>query len=171
MALSVFAMCLAGLLHLHCFSHVHLCSSFIGHVVVPLYFATSSHSFASSSFFCFVPVYWFSISVRLVLYLLLYLVPSSFMFPRSSLSLYLLPRLKVWFCGCSLWWRGCVHVLCFFPIYPFFGCLVFDYMVFCSCLTFLFFFSGCSPLFFSFFCCMLVFMFCCSFLYAFISSI
>ena len=76
------AMCLAGLLHLHCFSRVHLCPSFTGHVIVPLHYVTSPHSFASSSVFCFVAVYCFFIFVPVVLHLLLYLVPSSFLFPR-----------------------------------------------------------------------------------------
>ena len=70
-------MCLAGLLHLHCFSRVHLCPSFTGHVIVPLHYVTSPHSFASSSVFCFVAVYCFFIFVPVVLHLLLYLVPSS----------------------------------------------------------------------------------------------
>ena len=54
----------------------------------------------------------------------------------------LVVHLKVWFCDCSFRWRVmhvCVHVLCFFPIYSFFACLVFYCGGFPSLLTLLLF--------------------------------
>ena len=192
-------MCLAGLLHLHCFSRVHLCPSFTGHVIVPLHYVTSPHSFASSSVFCFVAVYCFFIFVPVVLHLLLYLVPSSslaslfssffifvpvvlhlllylvpssFLFPRFF-TFSLLPSSTQ---GVIMWLFTLVERLhsCFVLL----SCISFFFRLFGVWLRgflllvdFAIFFSGCSPLFFSFFCRMLAFMFCGSFLYPFISSV
>ncbi|KAG5068420.1 hypothetical protein JHK85_000797 [Glycine max] len=72
------------------------CGTFAGFfgafVVVPLHCATLPHSFVSSSVFWFVSVDCFFVSVPLALHLLLRSVP-----PDSSLSLCLLPPLKVLF--------------------------------------------------------------------------